>query len=58
MTTQPEQEPTNSDIMAKLVEIDKELKRVKKQINTNSWSWLYFIGLVGLFWWLSDLLGC
>ena len=58
MSTQPEQEPTNSEILAKLTEIEKELKKVKKQLDSNSWIWFGIIvgGAIG--WWLGGLSGC
>ncbi len=58
MTTQPKQEPTNSDILAKLAEIEKELKKVKKRLDSNSWTWFFVIvgGATG--WWIGGLSGC
>jgi hypothetical protein len=44
MSSIPNQDPSNSDIMAKLLEIDKSLKKVKSNVN-----WIYFwVILVGL----------
>ena len=51
MTTQPKQEPTNSDVLARLAEIEKELKKVKKRLDSISWTWLSIIvgGLIGYY---------
>lgn len=58
MTTQSEQEPNNSEILAKLVEIERELKKIKKDVSSISWKWVFVIigGAIG--WWLGGLTGC
>lgn len=58
MTTQFEQEPNNSEILAKLIEIERELKKIKKDVSSISWTWVFVIigGAIG--WWLGGLTGC